>query len=171
MSLSVRRMALFIVASLCLALTPVIAVGAAVRSANGGTFVSQPSVPETHEPPIVAPVTDPFRPPPEPWLPGNRGIEYGPTTGLTVRASAPGVVTFAGSVAGNLFVTVEHDSSLRTTVGFLDQILVSAGDSVLQGQPLGVAGDRLHFSARRNGIYIDPESLFQRYETRVRLVP
>ncbi len=165
-----HRMVLVFVASLSLVLAPV-APGEAERSeTSADVVVAQVQIPEPHEPPLVAPVVDPFRPPPQPWLPGNRGIEYGPTAGITVRASASGVVTFAGQVAGNLFVTVAHDSSLRTTVGFLGEISVSAGDSVVQGQPLGIAGDRLHFSARRDGAYIDPASLFQRFETRVRLV-
>ena len=128
----------------------------------------RPSIP--HDPPVVAPIVDPFRPPPQPWLPGNRGLEYGPTTGQTVRASADGVVTFAGPVAGNLFVTVRHDPALRTTVGFLANVLVASGEPVTRGQPIAVAGETLHFTARHNGTYIDPESLFVRYEVRIRLV-
>ena len=44
----------------------------------------RPSIP--HDPPVVAPIVDPFRPPPQPWLPGNRGLEYGPTTGQNCLA-------------------------------------------------------------------------------------
>ena len=167
---SLHHMVLVIVASLSLALAPGATRSIERPRISAGEIVSQAQNPEPHEPPVMAPVVDPFRPPPQPWLPGNRGIEYGPTAAMTVRASASGVVTFAGPVAGNLFVTVAHDSSLRTTVGFLSEISVSAGDLVVQGQPLGIAGDRLHFSARRDGAYIDPTLLFQRFETRVRLV-
>ena len=126
--------------------------------------------PVIHEPPVDAPVVDPFRQPENPFGPGNRGIEYGPTSGHVVRASAGGVVTFAGSVAGNLFVTVAHDGSLRTTVGFLEQVLVSPGDAVVQGQPIAIGAASLHFSARVDGLYIDPATLFQRFEVHVRLV-
>ena len=128
------------------------------------------TVPQTHEPPVEAPIVDPYRPPPQPWLPGNRGIEYGPTDGQPVHASAGGIVTFAGPVAGNLFVTIAHDASLRTTVGFLSTVLVEAGDEVMQGQIIASGGATLHFSARRDGLYIDPATLFRRYEVRVRLV-
>ena len=47
----------------------------------------------------AAPVLDPFRPPPEPWLPGNRGIEYATTEGDVVRSIGPGTVRWVGTVA------------------------------------------------------------------------
>lgn len=168
-----RRLAAVAVVLLCVALVHTVPVSASQLNAKSGELASQQpgTLPQHHDPPVDAPVVDPFRAPPEPWLPGNRGIEYGPTSGRTVRASAPGIVTFAGQVAGNLFVTVAHDSVLRTTVGFLERVDVAAGDVVVQGQPLGLAGDSLHFSARQDGAYIDPALLFGRYEVRVRLVP
>jgi murein DD-endopeptidase MepM/ murein hydrolase activator NlpD len=123
-----------------------------------------------HTPPVDGRAIDPFRPPDEPWLPGNRGIEYETRPGEVVRASADGVVTFAGSVAGSFFVTVRHDRTLVTTVGFVGTVVVSVGDLVQQGSALAVAGDSIHFTARRNGEYIDPELLYQRFAVVVRLV-
>lgn len=161
------RCALVIVLALVLS---VVAVGAQPLDHTAPVSQPAPAVPQTHEPPVDAPIVDPYRPPPQPWLPGNRGIEYGPTTGQLVRASASGTVTFAGPVAGNLFVTIAHDATLRTTVGFLSEVLVASGEEVAQGQVIARAGATLHFSARRNGIYLDPATLFQRYEVRVRLV-
>lgn len=124
-----------------------------------------------HTPPVKGRVIDPFRPPDDPWLSGNRGIEYETTPGEVVRASAGGVVTFAGSVAGSSFVTIRHDATLVTTVGFVDSLLVSVGDIVQQRSALAVAGDSIHFTARRNGAYIDPGLLYQRFAVVVRLVP
>lgn len=126
---------------------------------------------EIHHPPVDAPIIDPFRPPDQPWLAGNRGVEYDTTDGQVVRASAAGVVTFSGQVGGSLFVTIRHSSELRTTVGFVTGALVATGDSVEQGQPIAIAGTTLHFSARRNGEYIDPTSLFVQGRVVVRLVP
>jgi murein DD-endopeptidase MepM/ murein hydrolase activator NlpD len=123
-----------------------------------------------HTPPVEGRVIDPFRPPDEPWLPGNRGIEYETRPGEVVRASADGVVTFAGSVAGSFFVTVRHDGTLVTTVGFVGSVVVSVGDLVQQGSALAVAGDSIHFTARRSGEYIDPELLYQRFAVVVRLI-
>lgn len=124
-----------------------------------------------HLPPVDGRVIDPFRLPDEPWLRGNRGLEYETTPGEIVRASATGVVSFSGSVAGSLFVTVRHDGTLVTTVGFVESVLVSVGDFVQQGSPLAIAGESIHFTARRDGEYIDPELLFQRFVVVVRLVP
>ena len=41
-----------------------------------------------HMRPVNGPIVDPFRPPPQPWLPGNRGIEYDTEPGSV--AIAPG---------------------------------------------------------------------------------
>lgn len=123
-----------------------------------------------HTPPVDAPVLDPFRPPPEPWMAGNRGIEYDTGDGEVVRASADGVVTFAGQVGGHLFVTIRHSPDLLTTVGFVSETLVVAGDRVTSRQPIALAGETMHFTARRHGQYIDPESLFVTTRIVVRLV-
>ena len=87
-----------------------------------------------------------------------------------MRASANGVVTFAGQVGGALFVTVRHRSGLRTTVGFVETVLVRAGDRVAQGDLLALAGNTIHFTAREGERYIDPETLFWRVRVVVRLV-
>jgi len=127
-------------------------------------------VPELHDPPVDAPIIDPFRAPNGPYSPGNRGLEYDTAPGQTIRASADGVVTFSGQVGGNLFVTIRHSATLRTTVGFVESTMVRAGDRVSAGQPIAIAAETMHFTARRNGQYIDPELLFQQYRVVVRLV-
>jgi len=121
--------------------------------------------------PVNAVVIDPFRAPPEPWLAGNRGLEYDTTVGQSVVATAAGVVTFAGQVGGNLFITIRHGPDLVTTVGYLETVGVASGATVAQGEVIATAGDTLHFSARRNGAYIDPASLMQSVRIHVRLVP
>lgn len=124
-----------------------------------------------HVPPVRGPVVDPFRPPAQPWLPGNRGLEYATTVGEDVRASAAGIVTFSGQVGGNLFVTVRHEDGIRTTVGFVVETHVAVGDSVQQGMLLASAGESIHFTARRGDQYFDPQLLFVRVIHVVRLVP
>jgi murein DD-endopeptidase MepM/ murein hydrolase activator NlpD len=113
-----------------------------------------------YAPPVVAPVTDPFRPPPQPWLPGNRGIEYATTPGTPVRAAGRGRVSFAGPVAGALHVTVAHPDGIRTSYSFLATVTVRAGADVVRGQVVGTTGPRLHVGARRGDTYIDPASLW-----------
>lgn len=132
--------------------------------------VGQLAEQQIHIPPVDAPVTDPFRLPEHEFGPGNRGIEYRTTVGAEVVASAPGTVSFAGSVAGSSFVTVDHGGGLVTTVGFLDEVAVGRGEVVGQGDVLGLAGDRTHFSARQDGVYFDPVLLFGAVHISVRLV-
>ncbi len=124
----------------------------------------------TYVPPVDAPVTDPFRPPPGPFGAGNRGLEYGTRPGVEVRASADGVVTFAGLVAGSRHVTLRHPDGLRTTYSYLASIAVVLGQRVGQGDLVGTAGGRLHFSARSGDAYLDPASLFDPTGVRVHLV-
>lgn len=127
----------------------------------------------TYRPPIAAPVADPFRPPPEPWLAGNRGIEYTTPPGSPVRAIGPGIVTFAGRVAYELDVTVRHPDGLRSSYVDLATSSVRVGDRVMAGQVIGYSTDRLHLGVRRGDAYLDPASLWGQRVTggKVILVP
>ena len=86
-----------------------------------------------HLPPVDAPVSDGFRPPTHRWGPGNRGLTYATTPGSPVRASAPGVVRFAGRIGPHAYVAVAHADGLRTTYSYLATIRVRAGQ-VLTGR-------------------------------------
>lgn len=146
----------------------------AARSPGPGRAVSLVGgVAPTYRPPVDAPVTDPFRAPPQPWAPGNRGLEYATIPGTVVGAIGPGVVTFAGPVAGSLHVTVRHPDGLRSSYSFLAAVRVGEGDAVAAGDPVGVAADRLHLGLRRGDVYLDPAALWGRPVGggRVHLVP
>jgi hypothetical protein len=136
-----------------LVVPPAVAAPAAavVRQARG----------EVYRPPVVAEVIDPFRPPDEPWLPGNRGLEYQTEPGTVVWAIGSGLVVFAGPIAGRLYVTVLHGDGIRSSYSHLAAIHVSEGDRVRGGQPIGTTSDLLfHLGARVGSTYIDPASLF-----------
>jgi hypothetical protein len=122
-------------------------------------------------PPVDAPVLDPFRPPTSRFGPGNRGLEYATAPGTPVAVVADGKVTFAGSVAGSLHVTVLHDDGVRTTYSFLARVDVVAGQRVQQHDVVGTTAGSLHLGARRGDSYFDPASLFGSGPVRVRLVP
>jgi murein DD-endopeptidase MepM/ murein hydrolase activator NlpD len=122
-------------------------------------------------PPVDAPVSEPFRAPATPYGPGHRGLEYGTTPGVVVRAAGPGVVAFAGVVAGRRFVAVEHPGGLRSAVGPLARLDVPAGAVVAAGTPLGTTAGPLLFTVRRAGVYIDPAPLLGDGPPAVRLVP
>ena len=130
-----------------------------------------PPVVVRYVPPVDAPVVDAFRPPTQPWSSGNRGLEYDTAPGDPVRASADGIVTFAGQVGGSLHVTVLHPDGLRTGYSFLSRVLVSQGQAVRQGDLVGRAGDTFHFGARVGDAYVDPAALFDTGATVVELLP
>ena len=122
--------------------------------------------------PVTAPISDPYRPPTTPYGPGNRGIEYATQPGTDVRAAGSGTVAFAGIIAYERYVSIDHSGGIRTTYSYLATIVVVAGQHVAQGDLVGTAGTRMHFGARRFGAYIDPASLFDAIEVRhARLVP
>ena len=127
--------------------------------------------------PVDAPVRDPYRPPADPYGPGNRGIEYDTAAGQVVRAAGAGIVAFAGVIAGERYVSIDHPGGLRTTYSYLATIAVSVGAPIAQGDIVGTTGLRpFHFGARRFGEYIDPATLFASPDPveapqRARLVP
>lgn len=145
------------------------AVGAAPPAAGSPGQADPGTV--SYIPPVDAPVGDPFRPPAGPWGPGNRGLEYDTDPGTAVVASAGGTVTFAGAVAGSLHVTILHADGVRTSYSFLADVAVVRGQRVVQGDRVGVAGDRLHFGARVGDDYFDPATLFTGSITEVELLP
>lgn len=112
-------------------------------------------------------VTRPFDPPPRRWLPGHRGVDLAGSPEAVVRAAGPGVVRFAGAVAGRGVVSVDHPGGLRTTYEPVTPVVV-AGARVAAGDPLGTlaAGHAgcpvaacLHWGLRQGSLYLDPLSL------------
>jgi murein DD-endopeptidase MepM/ murein hydrolase activator NlpD len=136
-------------------------------------------------------VTRPFDPPPRPWLPGHRGVDLAAAPGALVLAAGPGVVAFAGSVAGTGVVSIDHAGGLenadqaplrqatrlRTTYEPVTP-LVPAGARVTAGQPIGIllpghdgcpVSACLHWGLRRGADYLDPLLLLM--AARMRLYP
>jgi murein DD-endopeptidase MepM/ murein hydrolase activator NlpD len=122
-------------------------------------------------PPVDAPVTDPYREPACRWCPGNRGIEYGTSPGVTVRAVATGRVSYAGVIAGRGYVVVRHADGLRATYGGLRHTRSAPGDIVIRGAIVGTTAGPLHFGLRDGDRYVDPTPFLGRLVGRVRLVP
>ena len=91
-----------------------------------------------------------------------------------------GTVSFAGSVAGNRSITVDHGDDLLTSYSFLETLEVKKGDEVDLGTVVGTVGrghsggdapTHVHLSARRDGVYFDPLSLYvgSRYDDLIAL--
>jgi murein DD-endopeptidase MepM/ murein hydrolase activator NlpD len=109
--------------------------------------------------PTNRPISDPWRPPANPYAAGNRGIEFATVPGDRVLIAAAGTVTFAGDVAGTYYLVVLHGDGIRTTLGGLVGSTYRIGDNVGGGQVAGTAAGPLHFGARFGEIYIDPTPL------------
>lgn len=122
-------------------------------------------------PPVAAPVSDPFRPPACRWCPGNRGLEYDTKPGQVVSAVESGRVSFAGTVAGSVFVVIELRDGRRVTYGRLAERRHDHGEVVLRGQVVGTTGETFHFGVRIEGEYVDPALSIGRIVGRPRLVP
>jgi murein DD-endopeptidase MepM/ murein hydrolase activator NlpD len=103
-----------------------------------------------------------------PYAPGHRADNIAASIGTPVRASADGVVSFAGNVAGNLSVTVDHTGSIKTTYSYLGAIVAKKNQHVLRGDVIGTVGPghdaslrpNVQLSARRNNVYFDPLELY-----------
>jgi murein DD-endopeptidase MepM/ murein hydrolase activator NlpD len=118
----------------------------------------------TYSWPVIGRIINGYRAPGSPYGQGHRGIDIAAPIGTDVEASAPGVVAFAGSVAGALWVSIDHTDGVRTSYGYLSSIAVAQGDVVARGQVIAASGaghpgtpvTHLHFGARYGGSYIDP---------------
>jgi murein DD-endopeptidase MepM/ murein hydrolase activator NlpD len=127
------------------------------------------------DPPVT--VVAEFTAPAGPFAPGHRGVDLGSRVGDPVRSAGPGVVAFAGRVAGRGVVSVDHLGGLRTSYEPVTAT-VARGDRVGAGAVLGqleaVASHCppaacLHWGLRRSETYLDPRSLLG--AVRVRLLP
>jgi murein DD-endopeptidase MepM/ murein hydrolase activator NlpD len=101
------------------------------------------------------------------------GTDYAAPTGTPVRAVADGVVEFAGvqNGFGNV-VFVKHQNNQTTVYAHLSRITTRVGQSVSQGQYVGLVGStgwatgpHLHFEFRVNGVHQDPQAIARQGST------
>lgn len=113
-------------------------------------------------PPVDGPVLAGFAPVGR--YAGHWGVDLVAVPDQVVRSPGSGRVTFAGSVAGRLSVTIELGPELVATVSYLGSVSVPAGARLSQGEVVGTAGrahgtDSVHLSVRVDGEYVDPMTL------------
>ncbi len=92
---------------------------------------------------------------------GHWGMDFAAAPGTAVAVAASGTVTFAGSVARRLSVTVSHGGGLRTSYTYLDEIWVYRGQILGAGALVGASGSAhgdqaVHLSVRLGDRYQDP---------------
>ncbi|MEJ2764070.1 murein hydrolase activator NlpD [Photobacterium sp. MCCC 1A19761] len=95
---------------------------------------------------------------------GNKGIDIAGQRGQTVKASAAGVVVYAGNALrgyGNL-VIIKHNDDYLSAYAHNDTILVKEQQTVQAGQKIAAMGSsgtnsvRLHFEIRYKGKSVNP---------------
>lgn len=99
----------------------------------------------------------------------HTGTDFGAPTGTPIGSTAPGVVSFVGYAgpSGNL-VKVKHDGGYESGYAHLSRFEqgLKVGDEVGRLQTVGYCGStgrstgpHLHFTMKKDGVFIDPESL------------
>lgn len=101
------------------------------------------------------------------------GVDYAAAKGTPVRSVGTGVVQSAGNMGGyGNAVVIKHNNGHTTLYAHLSKMLVKRGQSVAQGQTLGLVGatgwatgPHLHFEFRVNGAHKDPAMLARQSES------
>ena len=101
------------------------------------------------------------------------GTDFAAPTGTPARTVGDGMVSFAGSQNGyGNVVFVKHRNGHETVYAHLSKINVRVGQSVGQGDTIGLVGatgwatgPHLHFEFRVNGVHQDPMTIARQSET------
>lgn len=94
----------------------------------------------------------------------HKGMDIKAPTGTPIMAAADGEVTYAGTRSGyGLVVEISHGDGVGTVYGHMDEISVTVGDTVQQGDPIGTVGatgnastPHLHYEVLIDGEIYDP---------------
>lgn len=93
------------------------------------------------------------------------GVDIANEVNTPIRATADGIVTYAGWEAGyGRLVAIEHGYGYSTRYGHCARIEVKVGDEVKRGQVVGYmgstghsTGSHVHYEVRVHGMPVDPE--------------
>lgn len=101
----------------------------------------------------------------------HTGLDISAPLGTPLQAAAAGTVLLATSSVdsqGHLtgygnYVVIAHDGGFLTLYGHMEQLMVSAGQTVQQGEVIGLLGStgnstgaHVHFEVRKDGVFVDP---------------
>ena len=98
----------------------------------------------------------------------HKGIDWGVPTGTSIVAASGGTITKAGWGGGYGYcVYIKHPNGVETRYAHMSKVLVSVGQTVKQGQKIGLSGNtgvstgpHLHFELRIGGTPVDPLDYF-----------
>ncbi len=97
----------------------------------------------------------------------HSGLDIAAPYGTAIKAAAGGTVTYSGSAGDGFgkYVIISHGNGVQTVYAHCSQLLVSAGQSVAQGEVIAKVGstgnstgNHLHFEVRKNGITYNPQN-------------
>lgn len=97
----------------------------------------------------------------------HRGVDIALNIGDTVKSALPGRVNTVGYEKNGYgqYIIIAHEDGMETLYGHLSQIIVSPGQKIDGGSPIGIGGStgnstgpHLHFETRYRGIAIDPDT-------------
>lgn len=99
----------------------------------------------------------------------HKGIDWSVPTGTAVFASCGGTVAKAGWGSGYGYVVyINHEDGSQTRYGHLSKVLVTAGQTVKQGERIALSGNtgvstgpHLHFEILINGKQVNPLNYLQ----------
>ncbi len=98
----------------------------------------------------------------------HKGYDIAAKAGTPIKATANGVVTFAGykGPLGRL-ITIEHGNGITTSYGHAKKLLKKKGDVVKRGDVIAkvgtsgrTTGAHVHYEIHANGIPVNPEKYF-----------
>lgn len=98
------------------------------------------------------------------WGRMHKGVDWACSVGTTIYASSAGVVEYAGWTSGYGYnVLIDHPDGRKTRYAHLSKTLVTAGQSVSQGQTIAKSGNtgrstgpHVHFEIFINGTQVNP---------------
>lgn len=135
-------------------------------SSTGGATSFVPS--GTYTWPCYGEITSPFGPRTDPYTGYHEGVDIGASTGTPVRAMGNASVISAGWNGGyGNCVVINLGNGMQVYYGHLSEIDVSAGQTVNQGDVVGLVGStgnstgpHLHFGVISGGDFVDPMGFF-----------
>lgn len=99
----------------------------------------------------------------------HKGLDIASSAGTPIAAADGGTVVYSGWDGGlGKCVRIQHDDGTITEYGHLSWWDVNVGDTVGQGQEIGLMGStgnstgpHLHFGVLKNGEYVDPKGYIE----------
>lgn len=105
------------------------------------------------------------------WGSYHTGIDIAGPIGTNIYAYQSGTVTYSGWAGGyGYMVKIDHGDGHSTWYAHCSQLNVNTGDTVSQGQVIGLmgstgfsTGSHLHFEVRINGVHVNPYTYIYQY--------